>query len=51
MVGAALGLIAPIAGALVQDAIDVAVIPNVLRTIRPGPLERGIHAVAAPAGA
>jgi cation transport ATPase len=32
---AALGLIVPIAGALLQEAIDVAVILNALRALRP----------------
>jgi heavy metal translocating P-type ATPase len=34
MVGAAFGLIAPVAGALLQEAIDVAVILNALRSLR-----------------
>ena len=32
---AAVGLIAPVAGALLQEAIDVAVILNALRALRP----------------
>ena len=35
MVAAAVGLIAPVPGALLQEAIDVAVIVNALRTSRP----------------
>ncbi|RTL69206.1 MAG: heavy metal translocating P-type ATPase [Hyphomicrobiales bacterium] len=36
MVCAALGLLTPVAGALIQEAIDVAVILNALRALRPG---------------
>jgi cation transport ATPase len=41
MVFAAAGFIAPALGALLQEAIDVAVIANALRASRPG---RGDHA-------
>lgn len=37
---AAFGYIAPIAGALLQEVIDVGVILNALRVLRPGPEER-----------
>ncbi len=36
MVCAAFGLLTPVAGALIQEAIDVAVILNALRALRPG---------------
>lgn len=42
---AALGYIPPTAGALIQEAIDVAVILNALRVVAPGPLERSLHAL------
>ena len=38
---AALGLLAPIAGALLQEAIDVAVILNALRALGPGRAHAG----------
>jgi cation transport ATPase len=44
MVVAALGHIPPTAGALLQEAIDVAVILNALRAVRPGALEESLHA-------
>lgn len=54
---AAMGYIPPTLGALVQEAIDVAVILNALRAIAPGPLEQSLHdqyagpvASVAPAG-
>jgi len=37
---AAFGFIAPVAGALLQEGIDLAVILNALRALRPGPEER-----------
>ena len=37
MIGAAFGLITPVQGALLQEAIDVAVILNALRVLRPEP--------------
>jgi heavy metal translocating P-type ATPase len=37
---AAFGYIAPVAGALLQEVIDVGVILNALRVLRPGPEER-----------
>ena len=40
MVFAALGFIPPVEGALVQEAIDVAVILNALRALGDGPLKR-----------
>ncbi|MDI4666866.1 heavy metal translocating P-type ATPase [Xanthobacter autotrophicus] len=39
MVAAAFGLLEPVAGALLQEAIDVAVILNALRVLIPGPGE------------
>ena len=36
MVAAAAGYLPPVAGALLQEAIDVAVILNALRALRPG---------------
>ena len=39
MVAAALGYIPPIAGALLQEGIDVAVILNALRAAFPPPVE------------
>lgn len=41
MVAAALGWLTPVAGALSQEAIDVAVILNALRALLPGPQPRG----------
>jgi P-type E1-E2 ATPase len=43
MVAAALGYITPIGGALLQEAIDVAVILNALRAVGPGPEEKLLH--------
>ena len=43
MVFAALGWIAPTVGALLQEAIDVAVILNALRVLKGGPLEASLH--------
>ncbi len=40
MVAASLGWLTPVAGALTQEAIDVAVILNALRALRPGGLPR-----------
>ncbi len=40
MVAAAFGHLTPVAGALLQEAIDVAVIVNALRVLRPGREER-----------
>lgn len=39
MVAAAMGYITPVAGALLQEGIDVAVILNALRTLGDGPLK------------
>ena len=44
MVFAAAGTIVPTVGALLQEAIDVAVILNALRVLRPGRLERRLEA-------
>jgi hypothetical protein len=41
---AAFGYVPPAIGALIQEAIDVAVILNALRAVRPGALERAMHA-------
>lgn len=49
MVFAALGWIVPTAGALLQEAIDVAVIVNALRVLRSGPLEEALHRATATA--
>lgn len=43
MVFAGIGWIVPTVGALVQEAIDVAVILNALRVLTSGPLEVGLH--------
>ena len=43
MVFAGIGWIVPTVGALVQEAIDVAVIVNALRVLRSGPLEVALH--------
>ena len=43
MVFAAVGMIPPTIGALLQEAIDIAVIVNALRVLQPGPLERLIQ--------
>ena len=53
---AAFGYIAPVAGALLQEAIDLGVILNALRALRPGPARalrlsragRGRHDVPPP---
>ena len=37
---AAFGYLTPVQGALIQEAIDVAVILNALRALSPGPSER-----------
>lgn len=44
MIAAALGYLGPVQGALVQEAIDVAVILNALRVLVPGPRERAVQA-------
>ena len=49
MVFASLGWIVPTAGALLQEAIDVAVIVNALRVLRSGPLEEALHRATATA--
>jgi len=41
MLFAAFGMLTPVAGAIVQEAIDVAVIVNALRALRPDPQSRG----------
>ncbi|EYD74246.1 Lead, cadmium, zinc and mercury transporting ATPase, Copper-translocating P-type ATPase [Rubellimicrobium mesophilum DSM 19309] len=41
MVAAAFGLLAPVEGALLQEVIDVAVILNALRVLRPGSVDSG----------
>jgi heavy metal translocating P-type ATPase len=46
MAVAAFGYIPPAIGALIQEAIDVAVILNALRAVQPGALERSMHHAA-----
>jgi heavy metal translocating P-type ATPase len=46
MLFAAFGFVAPPIGALIQEAIDVAVILNALRVVRAGPEERALHQAA-----
>jgi len=46
MIVAALGAIPPVAGALVQEAIDVAVILNALRALSPGGLSKPVDGSA-----
>ncbi|MEZ4588615.1 MAG: heavy metal translocating P-type ATPase [Gemmatimonadales bacterium] len=43
MAFAAFGQVPPTVGALLQEGIDVAVILNALRVLRPGPLELALH--------
>jgi heavy metal translocating P-type ATPase len=45
---AAMGYLPPTLGALLQEAIDVAVILNALRVVRPGPLEERLHDLLGP---
>ena len=51
MVAAAFGLLTPLAGALLQEGIDVAVILNALRATRSGPAEIAMHALLKETGA
>ena len=44
MVAAGLGYLSPLEGALLQEAIDVAVVLNALRVLAPGPTERRLAA-------
>lgn len=44
MVAAGLGYLSPLQGALLQEAIDVAVVLNALRVLAPGPTERRLAA-------
>lgn len=46
MLFAAFGFVAPPIGALIQEAIDVAVILNALRVVTAGPVERALHQAA-----
>jgi cation transport ATPase len=47
MMAAAAGYLAPVQGALLQEAIDIAVILNALRALRPGPEEVAEAAIPA----
>jgi len=47
MIAAAIGWLTPVAGALIQEAIDVAVILNALRALSP---HRGFHHAGMPSG-
>ncbi|MBM4187756.1 MAG: heavy metal translocating P-type ATPase [Gemmatimonadetes bacterium] len=46
MVAAAFGYLTPLAGAVLQEGIDVAVILNALRATKPGAQELGMHEAA-----